>query len=44
MIQGKVYQVNEYLQSISNSSVYSAGDVSDTQGLPLTPVTSTREK
>jgi len=34
----KGVSVNEYLQSISNSSVYSAGDVSDTQGLPLTPV------
>jgi glutathione reductase (NADPH) len=32
--------VNEYLQSVSNSSVYSAGDVSDTRGLPLTPVAS----
>jgi glutathione reductase (NADPH) len=36
----KGIKVNEYLQSISNSSVYSAGDVSDTQGLPLTPVAS----
>jgi glutathione reductase (NADPH) len=36
----KGVSVNEYLQSISNSSVYSAGDVSDTQGLPLTPVAS----
>lgn len=34
----KGIEVNEYLQSVSNSSVYSAGDVSDTQGLPLTPV------
>lgn len=30
--------VNEYLQSISNPKVYSAGDVSDTKGLPLTPI------
>lgn len=36
----KGIKVNEYLQSVSNSSVYSAGDVSDTQGLPLTPVAS----
>jgi glutathione reductase (NADPH) len=36
----KGIEVNEYLQSISNSSVYSAGDVSNTQGLPLTPVAS----
>ena len=36
----KGVSVNEYLQSISNFSVYSAGDVSDTQGLPLTPVDS----
>ena len=40
----KGVSVNEYLQSISNSSVYSAGDVSDTQGLPLTPVASYEEK
>ena len=41
----KGVSVNEYLQSISNSCVYSAGDVSDTQGLPLTPLSiSTREK
>ncbi|MBD3181579.1 NAD(P)/FAD-dependent oxidoreductase [Candidatus Poribacteria bacterium] len=30
--------VNEYLQSVSNPAVYSAGDVSATDGLPLTPV------
>ena len=34
----KGIKVNEYFQNVSNSSVYSAGDVSDTQGLPLTPV------
>lgn len=32
--------VNEYLQSISNSSVYAAGDAAATEGLPLTPVAS----
>ncbi len=30
--------VNEYLQSISNSAVYAAGDAGDTDGWPLTPV------
>ncbi len=30
--------VNEYLQSESNKSVYASGDVSASQGLPLTPV------
>lgn len=30
--------VNEYLQSESNPSVYAAGDVTDTKGLPLTPL------
>jgi len=30
--------VNEYLQSVSNSSVYAAGDAADGGGLPLTPV------
>ena len=30
--------VNEYLQSVSNSSVYAAGDAADTEGAPLTPV------
>ena len=30
--------VNEYLQSVSNSSVYSAGDAAASGGLPLTPV------
>ena len=32
--------VNEYLQSISNSAVYAAGDAAATEGLPLTPVAS----
>ena len=32
--------VNEYMQSVSNPKVYSSGDVSDTEGLPLTPVAS----
>ena len=30
--------VNEHLQSVSNNSVYAAGDAADTPGLPLTPV------
>ena len=30
--------VNEYLQSVSNSSVYAAGDASDSANPPLTPV------
>lgn len=31
-------KVNEYLQSVSNSAVYAAGDVASTKGIPLTPV------
>jgi glutathione reductase (NADPH) len=30
--------VNDYLQSVSNPSVYAAGDAVDSGGLPLTPV------
>lgn len=30
--------INDYLQSTSNSRVYAAGDVSDSPGKPLTPV------
>lgn len=30
--------VNEYLQSVSNSAVYAAGDAVDSGGFPLTPV------
>jgi len=32
--------VNEFLQSVSNSAVYAAGDAADSDGLPLTPVAS----
>lgn len=32
--------VDEYLRSVSNPDVYAAGDVSGSQGLPLTPVAS----
>lgn len=31
-------EVNEYLQSVSNPAVYAAGDITATDGLPLTPV------
>ncbi len=30
--------VNQFLQSVSNSTVYAAGDAADTAGYPLTPV------
>jgi len=33
-------KVNEFLQSVSNKRVYSAGDSADTPGMPLTPVAS----
>jgi glutathione reductase (NADPH) len=33
-------KVNEYLQSVSNSAVYAAGDAAASGGLPLTPVPS----
>jgi len=32
--------VNEHLQSTTNPSVYACGDVSDSEGLPLTPLSS----
>jgi len=34
----KGISVSEYLQSISNSAVYAAGDAAASEGLPLTPV------
>jgi glutathione reductase (NADPH) len=34
----KGVSVNEYLQSVSNTAVYAAGDAADTAGMPLTPV------
>jgi glutathione reductase (NADPH) len=37
---GRGIKVNEYLQSVSNPYVYTAGDVADSGGLPLTPVAS----
>jgi glutathione reductase (NADPH) len=38
--EGKGISVNEYLQSVSNSAVYAAGDAAASGGLPLTPVAS----
>ena len=37
---GKGILVNEYLQSLSNPSVYAAGNAASTAGMPLTPVAS----
>jgi glutathione reductase (NADPH) len=34
----KGVRVNEYLQSVSNQSIYAAGDAAASGGLPLTPV------
>lgn len=36
--EAKGVTVNEYLQSVSNPNVYSAGDAAASGGLPLTPV------
>lgn len=36
--KNKGVKVNEYLQSQSNPAVYSAGDASASEGLPLTPI------
>ena len=33
-------KVNDYLQSVSNPSIYAAGDAADSGGFPLTPVAS----
>ena len=35
-------KVNEYLQSVSNQTVYAVGDAAASRGLPLTPVASYR--
>ena len=40
----KGISVNEYLQSTSNKNVYACGDVSNSKGLPLTPLTSLEAK
>ncbi len=37
-------EVNEFLQSVSNSIVYASGDVAVTKGLPLTPLASLEAK
>lgn len=37
-------KVNEFLQSVSNERVYSAGDAAATKGLPLTPVAGKESK
>ncbi|MGY5845797.1 dihydrolipoyl dehydrogenase family protein [Salegentibacter sp. HM20] len=36
----KGIEVNEFLQSPTNKNVYACGDVSDSEGLPLTPLSS----
>lgn len=40
----KGIEVNSYLQSISNPDVYAAGDVTASDGLPLTPLASMEAK
>ena len=36
----KGIKINKYLQSVSNKNVYACGDVSASEGLPLTPLSS----
>ncbi|MBK5247801.1 MAG: NAD(P)/FAD-dependent oxidoreductase, partial [Peptostreptococcaceae bacterium] len=40
----KGISINRYLQSTTNQSVYACGDVSNSEGLPLSPLTSLEAK